>query len=178
MLVRASQACLVALGVLVLPVHLSAQEAAPAAPAAAEQTAADPKAEAAQIQARLQEIQQRVLQDPEVQAAQAKIGEDLTAVMTRIDAEFTARTERAEALKAEVAAAQEAKDNAKLNELAAEAEKIQGDFAATRQRALQDPEMVGKVQALQQQIVAKMVEVEPETRELIARLQELSGNGS
>lgn len=160
----------IALALMALPAALAAQEA----PAAPEQQV-PARTEAQQIQARLQEIQARALQDPALQAAQDSIGTEMTATMERVDPTFKAQAGRAEALKAEVAAAQQAGDNAKLNQLAAEAEQLQQGFATARQRAMQDPQMAERIQAFQQRIVARMVEVEPETQALLARLQELNG---
>lgn len=159
-----------ALALMALPAGLAAQEA----PAAPEQQAPAPT-EAQQIQARLQEIQARALQDPALQAAQDSVGTEITATMERVDPTFKAQAERATALRAEVAAAQQAGDNAKLNQLAAEAEQLQQGFASARQRAMQDPQLAERIQAFQQRIVARMVEVEPETQTLLARLQELNG---
>ncbi|HEV2145907.1 MAG TPA: hypothetical protein VGR37_00670 [Longimicrobiaceae bacterium] len=162
---------LLALAMLAAPAALAAQEA----PAEATQQPA--QTEAQQIQARLQQIQARALQDPALQAAQDSIGDQLTATMERVDPTFRAQAERAEALKAEVQAAQQAGDNAKLNQLAAEAEQLQQGFASARQRAMQDPQMVERIQAFQQRIVARMAELDPETHTLLARLQELK-NGA
>ncbi|HEX2189909.1 MAG TPA: hypothetical protein VHG51_13475 [Longimicrobiaceae bacterium] len=164
----------IALALVALPAGLAAQEA----PATAEPQQAPAQTapnETQQIQARLQEIQGRALQDPALKAAQDSIGTALTETMERVDPTFKAQAARAEALKAEVTAAQQAGDNAKLNQLAAEAEQLQQGFAASRQRALQDPQMAERIQAFQQRIVAKMVELEPETQALLARLQELRG---
>lgn len=163
----------IALALVALPAGLAAQEA----PAAAEQQA-PAQTEQQQIQARLQAIQARALQEPALQAAQDSIGSLLTATMERVDPTFKAQAARAEALKAEVAAAQQAGDNAKLNQLAAEAEQLQQGFAASRQRALQDPQMAAAIQAFQQRIVARMVELDPETQALLARLQELKGGAA
>ena len=93
--------------------------------------------------------------------------------MERLDPTFRAQAARAEALKAEVTAAQAAKDNAKLNQLAAEATQLQQGFASARQRAMQDPAMAARIKSFQERIVAKMAEVEPQTQTLLARLQEL-----
>jgi hypothetical protein len=160
---------LLALALLAAPAALVAQEAP------AETTQQPAQTEQQQIQARLQQIQARALQDPALQAAQDSIGDQLTATMERVDPTFKAQAARAEALKAEVAAAQQAGDNAKLNQLAAEAGQLQQGFATARERALQDPQMAERIQGFQQRIVAKMAELDPETQTLLARLQELNG---
>lgn len=159
---------LAAAAALALPAQVAAQESTPAAEQA-------PQQDAAAIQARLQQIQQRALQDPELQRAQERIGAEVVATMTRVEPTFTARSARAEAMPADIAAAREAGDNARLHELNAEAQELQTFFAATRAQAMQDPQLRESLQAYQARIVAKMVELEPETEQLLARLAELNG---
>ena len=161
---------LFALALAAAPAPLAAQQP-PAAPQPQPQAPA--QAEMQQIQARLQQIQARALQDAALRAAQDSIGTEMTATMERLDPTFKAQAARAEALKAEVAAAQAAKDNAKLNQLAAEATQLQQGFASARQRAMQDAAMAARIKSFQERIVAKMNELEPETKTLLARLQEL-----
>jgi hypothetical protein len=154
-----------ALAALAAPTVLAAQEAP-------SQTAA-PEAEIAQIQQRLMQIQQRAMQDAELQAAQAEVGQELVAAMTRVDPTAAAKTERASTLQQDVAAAREAGDNERLHELAAEAEQLQADFAVLRERAMQDEQMQAVMIAFQDKLVAKMAEIEPETNDLLARLNEI-----
>lgn len=162
---RKMLASLAALVALSLPAGVAAQESAPAAP----------EAEAAAIQQQLQSIQQRALQDPALQARQAEIGQEVVATMGRVDSTFNARAARAEAMAADIQAAQEAGDNARLNELNAEAQEIQQAFASARALAMQDPALQASIQAFQAEVVAKMTEIEPETTVLLARLNELNG---
>jgi hypothetical protein len=161
---RKALTCMIALAAFALPAHVAAQESTPPA-----------QDEITQIQARLQQIQQRALQDPELQAAQAQVGDEVVATMGRVDPTFTARSERAQAMQADIAAAQEAGDNERLHALAAEAEELQAAFGRARAQAMEDPELQSTIQAYQAQVVARMVELEPETETLLARLAELNG---
>jgi hypothetical protein len=158
---------LLALAALALPAQISAQEQS--APAVS-QEAAD---ETAQIQTRLQQIQQRVLQQPALQAAQQELGDELVATMARVDPTFTPNSERAQAMQADIAAAQEAGDNERLRALAAESEVLEQAFAAARARAMQDEAFQERMQAFRQQVVAAMIEQDAETGTLLARLDEL-----
>jgi hypothetical protein len=166
---RNAIACMFALSALALPAHLAAQETAPAPEAAAPA----PADEAAAIQARLQQIQQRALQDAELQAAQQQVGREVVETMARVDPTFTAKSERAQAMTADIAAAQEAGDNDRLHELNAEAQALQQAFADARTLAMQDAELQASIAAYQARVVEKMVEIEPETEQLLARLAEL-----
>jgi hypothetical protein len=167
MTVRNALTGLAALVVFALPAHLHAQESA--APA----TAQEAQDETAQIQARLQQIQQRALQEPELQQAQQELGQELVTTMGRVSPDFAAHSARAEAMTAEIAAAQEAGDNERLHELAAESERLQAAFGEARAQAMQDEGFQTRMQEFQQRIVARMTEIEPETETLLARLNEL-----
>lgn len=164
MIGRKILASLCALAALSLPAHLSAQETAP--------QAAEQEVEA--IQQQLQAIQQRALQDPALQARQAEIGQEVVATMSRVDPAFDPAAARAQTMQADIAAAQEAGDNARLHELAAESEQLQATFAAARARAMEDPELQASIQAFQAEVVEKMTEMDPETTRLLARLNELN----
>lgn len=156
---------LCALAALALPAHLAAQDAPPAV---AEMTVE-------QVQARLQAIQQRALQEPEMQAKQAAVGEEVVATMHRVEPTFTENAARAEAMQADIAAAQEASDNERLHALNAEAQQLQQAFAAARALAMQDGALQATIQAFQGEVVAKMREMDPDTDALLARLNELNG---
>lgn len=158
----------------VAPTYLAAQEAAPAAaPApAAEAPAAPavPLTELQQLQQRLAALQQQANQDAAVQAAFAAVNEAMAAA----DPEFKTLSERAQAIPAEVEAARAASDNAKLNQLAAEVNALNTSLAAARQRASANADVQAKTTAYRTALLTKMVELEPNTQQLIARLGELS----
>lgn len=162
------RAAAIAMAFLAAPAIAAAQEAP--APAAA------PEGEIAQIQQRLMQTQQTALQDPALQQAQAEMGQVLLGVMQRQDPTMAQKTARASALQQDVAAAREAGDNARLHELAAEAEQLQADFAVARERAMADPEVHTAMTAFQEQVVARMAEIDPDTNDLLARLNELAGS--
>ena len=150
------------------PAVASAQEAQPA-PAAPAQD------ELAQIQQRLGALQQQASQDAAVQAARAKLDADLLAEMSRLDPTAQAKRARADAMQAEIEAAQAAGDNARLNQLAAEALQLQQFFAQLAPRALQNETVAASQQAYLAALVGKMNELDPQAQTLIARLQELRG---
>jgi hypothetical protein len=158
-----------AMAFLAAPAVLTAQEASG-------QSAA-PEAEIAQIQQRLMQTQQAALQDPALQQAQAQVGQVLLGVMQRQDPSMAEKTARAAALQQDVAAAREAGDNARLHELAAEAEQLQADFAAARERAMEDAEVQAAMTAFREQVVVKMAEIDPETNDLLTRLDALQAGG-
>jgi hypothetical protein len=161
MICKTIQVAVLALATLAAPMDLLAQEVA------------TPEAESAMIQNRLMEIQHEAMQDSELQAAQMEVGQDLVATMIRIDPSAVQELERANDLQAEVLAAQQAGDEDRLMALAADAQELQASLGALHQRALQDEQMQMTVAAFQERIFAKMTEIDPETPELMARLEQL-----
>lgn len=174
MLSRILKASVLVAAVAVVPAKLNAQQA-PAGEPAAEATA---QSEIEQIQARLGELQKQALQDPALQAANQEVSALLVATMERLDPSYKANVARAASLKTDVAAAQEAKDNAKLHELAAEAQKLQASFTEAREKALEDEAVIAKTTELRDKLFAKMVEIDPAAEKLATRLQELQNPGA
>jgi hypothetical protein len=170
---KTTRIALAAFAALALPVAASAQQAQPAAPAPAPAPAAPAQDETARIQQRLQEIQQRAMADPALQAEAQAFSRDVLAAMGRIDPTVPQKTARASALRQEVAAAQQAGDNARLNQLAQEAQQLQAFFSSMRERAMADSQVVVKQQAFKERVIEVMKRVDPQTETLLARLQEL-----
>jgi DNA repair exonuclease SbcCD ATPase subunit len=175
-----------ALALLVAPATLRAQEPAPATePAPVEENGVD-EAATAQMQAwlaeiqelngRLQDVRQAALQDAELSAAQEAIGARVRAAMEEADSTLVTSMTRLQSLQAEAEAAQQQGNGARLEELGAEAREIEERFAAAQQQALSQPELSAEVQAFQTRLQAKILELEPEAPQLIARFQELQQN--
>ena len=150
----------------VTPTYLAAQ-AAPAAPATAPAAAS----EAEQIQQRLALVQQQAMQDSAVHASAAAV----TSAMEAADPEYKALSARAQQLRTDIAAAQASQDNAKLNELAAVAGKLQTEAAALQARVASNPAVQEKTNAYRTVVFQKMMEIDPETQALIAKLAQLRG---
>lgn len=113
---------------------------------------------------------------PAVQAAEEALEAAIRSAMMRLDAGFTAREARARDLRDEVASAREAGDNARLNLLAGEAEQLRSYFSGLRQRASTDPALVAARQRLDDAILARMTELNPEAPALIARVRASMGD--
>lgn len=172
----------VVLALTVAPGVLAAQEAAatPAAESvAAEATAGEaqaaPAAEAElsveQLAARIQAVQRQALQDPVLGAANQEVSAAISAALPRVEPNYANYAARAQSLNADVAAAQAAGDNARLHELAEEARTLQANIAAAQAKAKEDPAVKEKLQAFTVQLFAKMVEIDPEVKELVEQLE-------
>jgi chromosome segregation ATPase len=167
MLIKTLQASLVALVVAAIPNHLSAQ-----ASTAEEAQAPVPAAESSQIEARIQAVQQQAMQDAEIQAASTELQSLIQTTMLRLAPEFQQYAERAQTLKSDVAAAQAENDNARLHELAAEAQELQQRINDLQARAMEDAAVQQKLEAYRVQLFNRMVEIDPEVRALLQQLQE------
>ena len=151
------------------PTLLHAQAATPAAEA---------PTSAAAITAQIQRVQQQALQDPELRAANQAISALLTATMAKVDPSYPTYAARAATLNTDVAAAQAAKDNARLNELAAEAKELQANVAAAQAKAREDAGVKAELEAFRVKLFAKMVEIDPAVKELVAQLETLQSDST
>lgn len=168
-----------ALALLAIPALSAAQQPAPAPAAELETDSAATAmlqgwlAEIQAINGRLQELQQQALQDSALGAEQEALGESIRTAMTEADPTLEASMARVEQLQAEAAAAQQAGDNARLNQLGAEVQQIEMKFVQAQQQALATPALGAQLEAFQTRLEAKMSELDPEAPQLIARFQEL-----
>lgn len=126
-----------------------------------------------QVQARLEPIQQQALGDPEVQAAQQRLGEQVQAAMEEVDPATPDRIERLQALMGRAQAAQAEQDQEAMSAIVTEAQGIERQLQATQAQAIERPDIAPGVEAFQAQLLQKMVEVDPEAASLMERAQEL-----
>jgi mevalonate kinase len=156
---------------LATPGILAAQQAPPATPDQQELEAIF--AEFQQIHLQLEDIQMQALSDPQLNAAQEELGQEIRAAMEDRDPAIRQRIERMEALEGEAVSAQEAGDVDKLQALMTEAQTIEEQFLTVQQQVLEAPPIAAKIDAFQAQLERKMIEVDPGTATLIARFREL-----
>ncbi|HEX8245901.1 MAG TPA: hypothetical protein VF541_20475 [Longimicrobium sp.] len=177
---KTTRIALLAAAALALPAAVAAQTTpAPApAPATPAPAAPAPQNEAAQLQAKLGTLQQQALQDPSLKAAQDSFTAVVNAGMAKLDPSATARLARAAALNGEVEAARAANDNAKLNQLATEAQQLQAYFAGMQPRVGALPEVQAARQAFMERVFAKMKEIDPNAQQYVDRLTALRNGGS
>jgi hypothetical protein len=140
-------------------------------------------AEGAEIQAlfdelqrvhlQLEEIQMRALQDPQLSAEQAQLGERIQAAMEQTDPTLANRIARAEALETEAMTAQQAGNAQRLEELVVEAQAIQQHFMTVQQQVLGQPAIAQQLTTFQTRLESKMLEVDPAAATLISRFREI-----
>lgn len=168
-----------ALSLLAAPAVLVAQEPAPAPTSELEADSAATAriqswlGEIQQINGRLQALQQQALEDPTLSSEQEALGDRIRAAMAEADPTLEASMERVESLQAEAAAAQQQGNTARLEELGAEVRRIEAQFMEAQQQALSIPELSADLESFQARLEAKIVEIDAEAPQLIARFQEL-----
>lgn len=123
------------------------------------------------IQQELGEIQERALEDPELEADRQSLEERLDAEMESLDPEAPTKQARQEEIAAEFAEARDAGEEETAQELATENRELQADLQQTRQAALQTEQMTTAIEAFQEDMLAAMNEVDPRTDSLVARAE-------
>lgn len=162
----------IALFIAAVPIVLLAQQS----PVASESTEQEVEAmflEFQRLHMRLEELQDEALRDPGISAAQEALGQEIQQAMENRDPTMREQMARAMALETEAQAAQRSGDTDHLDVLIAEAQSIQDRFIAIQQEVVTEAAMAQKIMAFQNRLETKMMELNPEARELIARFREL-----
>jgi len=169
---KTTRIALLAAAALALPVAARAQTT-PATPPPA--PAAD---EATQLRQKLAALQQQAMQDPALKPAQDSFTAVVNAAMARLDPQAPAKLARAQSINADVAAAQAANDNARLNTLATEATALQSYFATLRPRTNADPQVQAAKQVWLARLLERMKQIDPNAQQYVDRLTQLSQGGA
>ena len=176
MLQKLIRTSLLALALASVPAGLDAQQrnstpqrAAAPALSAAQREMQGWYLELQQIGARLQAAQLKAIQDPRLRSMQEALARDFKAAMLRADPGLTGLEARARALEADARKAQQNRDEAAFRRLAEEARQIELRLMNAQKKVMQDAAMRSRMQAFEQAMQRKMVEVEPQTPALIER---------
>jgi hypothetical protein len=168
---KTTRLALLAAAALALPAAARAQTTPPPAQSA-------PADEATQLRQKIGALQMQAQQDPALKPALDSFTVVLNAAMVRLDPAATAKIARAQAINAEGDAARAAGDNAKVNQLAAEAAALQQYFGQLRPRAMQDPQVQAARQIWVVRLFEKMKQIDPNAQQYVDRLTQLSqGSG-
>ncbi|MBR9989229.1 MAG: hypothetical protein KFH98_05695 [Gemmatimonadetes bacterium] len=132
-------------------------------------------AEVQQIQQKLQPVQEQALQDEAIQQEQQRAAEAVRAVMIQLDSTMDAKIERFEAIMQEAQFAQATNDQQTIAALTQEAQQLQPQIMEAQAQALEHPDVEPRVAAFQKQLRDKMTELDPDTKPLLDRLDQLEG---
>jgi hypothetical protein len=123
------------------------------------------------IQERLAPVEQEALQDPELQEEQEAIGEAVLAAMISADSTVEAKLDRLREIMLEAHGLNG--DGARLDALAAEVQAIHPEVERVRAEALTRPEVETKLKAFRKRVQDRMAQIDPESRPLVTRFEEL-----
>jgi hypothetical protein len=157
-----------ALAVLLAPAPARAQNAAEV-PAEVQQWIQ----EIQQVQAQLEPLQARALEEEGLKAEQEQVVKALRDQMVAADPENEGRLVRMEAILEEAAIAQQAGDTDKLAELTTEASSLQPQIQAAQQAALAHPSVQPRIAAFQENLHKRIVAIDPAAQGLLDRVAEL-----
>ncbi|HUF14147.1 MAG TPA: hypothetical protein VMN78_13690 [Longimicrobiales bacterium] len=130
-------------------------------------------AEAQGISRQLAGLQQQVLADPQIAQQRAELTARVEQAMAAADPTLEEELAHASELEPAMAAAQEAGDDERLEELVIQARELETRFLQAQRTALEDPELSRVVLAFNERMRDRMAELDPETPRLIERLEEL-----
>jgi chromosome segregation ATPase len=153
---------------------------APTLVAAQQRNAGALPAEAGQILAEIQTIQQqlepihrRAMADRRIQESQEALSSEIQTAMVRIDPSLPAQVERFAALEREMAAAQAQQDRRRIEQITAEARGIQERLERAQAQVLQQPAIGRRMESFQAELMAGMKAIDPQAERLVTRLAQL-----
>jgi len=162
-------AALIFLGLLVLPVHAQAPDAAG--------QAGDLMQEVREVQTQIQQINQKLVEIQEnTIATHPELGNKRDALMASVDDKMIEAGHDPESSRDKIENLESQLEQGELSQQESQAvtQQLRSEQASMRQaqgQAMQDPEVQAQVQSLNQELVAAMREQNPQTDELITQLQ-------
>jgi hypothetical protein len=132
-------------------------------------------AEYQQVQERLGRLQAQAIQEnEELEARRTQVDGLVTAAMSEINPESEAQIERLSVLSDEMMVAQQAQDSARLQEIMTEAMSIRAELGAAQAAAVGRADVQMEIQSFEEDLMARVVEIDPDAPGLLARLEELT----
>jgi len=154
------------------PDAAASDSAAPADPAVAQERMAL-IGELQSIDRTLQPIRNAALQDPELQAQQGRLVEQVQAAMAEIDPGVEADMARFDSLRAEFGAAQQAGEQERVEALATELRMLQASLQQTQGEALEQEEVAAALETFRSDLEDRMRAADPRADSLIERAEQL-----
>jgi hypothetical protein len=123
------------------------------------------------IQMQLGPIEEQALLEPDIQQQHDALRSVLHAAMIEADASIDTKLERLREIRVEAEAT--SGDQGRLDALDSEASGLQPAIARARAMALERPEIAAQVSAFRKVVCERMGRIAPESREMVARYEEL-----
>jgi len=150
---------------LLAPLGLMSQNAAP--PAEVQEWVAEMQA----IQARLEPIERQAAQDPALQQEHRELTTVVVAAMTEVDPEIQAKLGRLRDILSELHRGMNGGNGE--DRLIAEAQELHAQVEAVKTNVLAQPGIEVRFRSYRDGLQARMIEIDPEARALMARFEEL-----
>jgi chaperonin cofactor prefoldin len=132
-------------------------------------------AEAQETQERLAGIHEQAMAgSEELRKKQDDLREMVDSAMRTVDPEFEANMDRMGELEQQAMAAQASQDGERLQALMTEAQSLAGRLQAAQAQAMDSPEVIREMEAFEEDLIAEMTRIDPETPGLLSRLEELA----
>jgi len=160
------------LGMMVLPAH--GQGVHPPTDLSVEDLQ-DLLSEAEETQRRLAEIHDRVMTTHgDLQERQESLRQRVDDAIRLAEPDYDAHRSRMEELEMEALVAQQLQDGNRLRLLQSEYEYIAGQMEAAQTQAFGTPEVQAGIEAFEADLIEAMTDLDPQTPQLLDRLEELS----
>lgn len=119
-------------------------------------------------------LHDEAMEDPALQQEREAVRAAVREAMIAADPANGERIDRLEELEAEAEAAQAAGDTVKIAALTSEAQQLGPQVQAAQVEAMEKPEVDARVQAFEDKLFAKMVEIDPSAQAKLDQLNELN----
>jgi len=140
------------------------------------------RAELTAIQSKLAPLQSKAMEDPELREEFRALEKAIDDAMVAWDAKIPEHRHRLGELEKEYRVAEDAGNEEEKKALMEEGSALNTKVHQARTQALANPDIVAKMAAFQDHVLARMAEIDPEAKELIDRAntiaQQLSGGSS
>jgi hypothetical protein len=125
------------------------------------------------LSAHLQQVHARALEDPALRQARDRLMAAVQRAMDAADTELPRLAQRVTQIQEEMVQARQGGDLARFQALEQERARIQARFMRVRATVLRQPEIARQSRQYEEQLRAKMIQIQPLTENLLARSREL-----
>lgn len=127
-----------------------------------------------EVNQQLELIQAQAFQDPEVSELAEGFSDYIEEKMVEMNPEAEKLMSDRDAMIQEIQVAQMEDDQEKAQELQQNYQQINGQIQGIQQQVFQNPDVIERQQEIENIVINKMIEIEPETEILLERIQEIS----
>lgn len=124
-----------------------------------------------QLSQQLQQIQQQAMQTEPLATEGEQLDQKITDAMVENNPEIQTSLDKRENLISQYQTAQQAGDQAKLQQLQQEFQQVNQKIQSVQQQVMAQPELKADVEAYQEKVMTKMEEINPEVPQMLTRME-------